>query len=178
MRISDCSFYSFRDTFCHVKKPYMEFFGAWWLVGAAMLFNSVFGVYMRQGIPMTPKNGRVLAYSLNMNFVDEMPVHSAFRLLPVLHHEDGAPCLDALDRSIAVSNFFAKLEAGLFITMPSWFSRVSKGNRLLLVELLIGSCLFLGLNWNMPFVFGSVDGPWASMVCLASSLRLLLLRWL
>ena len=59
------------------KKPYMEFFGAWWLVGAAMLFNSVFGVYRRQGIPMTPKNCRVLAYSLNMNFVDEM-----LRVLP------------------------------------------------------------------------------------------------
>ena len=40
----------------------MEFFGTWWLVGAAMLFSNVFGVYRRQGIPMTPKNCRVLAY--------------------------------------------------------------------------------------------------------------------
>ena len=50
----------------------MEFFGTWWLVGAAMLFNSVFGVYRRDGIPMTPKNCRALAFSLNMNVVDEM----------------------------------------------------------------------------------------------------------
>ena len=50
----------------------MELFSTWWLAGAAMLFNSVFGVYRRQGIPMTPKNCRVIAYSLNINFVDEM----------------------------------------------------------------------------------------------------------
>ena len=31
----------------------MELFGTWWLVGAAMLFNNVFGVNKRQGIPMT-----------------------------------------------------------------------------------------------------------------------------
>ena len=55
----------------------MELFGTWWLVGAAMLLNSVFGVYRRQGIPMTPKNCRVLGYYLNMNFVDEM-----LRVLP------------------------------------------------------------------------------------------------
>ena len=46
---------------------------------------------------------------------------SALRPLPVLHHEDGTPCLDALDRSFAVSNLFAKLEAGLFTTMPELF---------------------------------------------------------
>ena len=50
----------------------MEFFGTWWLVGAAMRFNNVCGVYRRQGIPMSPNNWRVLAYSFNLNFVDEM----------------------------------------------------------------------------------------------------------
>ena len=67
---------------------------------------------------MTPKNCRVLAYSLNMNFVDEMLHALPIRHLPVLHHEDGAPCLDAPDRSIVVSVIFAKLEAGCFTTMP------------------------------------------------------------
>ena len=50
----------------------MEFLGTCWLVGAAMLVNNVFGVCRRHGIPMTPKNCRVLAYSLYMNFVDVM----------------------------------------------------------------------------------------------------------
>ena len=49
----------------------MEFFGTWWLVGAAMLFSNVFGASRRQGIPMTPNNCRVLVF-LHMNFVDEM----------------------------------------------------------------------------------------------------------
>ena len=50
----------------------MEFFGTCWLAGAAMLFNNVFGVYRRQGMPMTPNICRVLAYYFNMNLVDEM----------------------------------------------------------------------------------------------------------
>ena len=64
-------------------------------------------------MPMTPKNCRVLAYHLH-ELRGRDAARSALRPLPVLHREDATPCLDALDRSAVVSNFFAKLEAGLF----------------------------------------------------------------
>ena len=47
----------------------------------------------------------------------------------------------------------------MFLRRRSCFSRVSKGNRLLLVELLIGSCLFLGLNWKRGRAMGESGLP-------------------
>ena len=63
---------------------------------------------------MTPTNSRVIAYFLKHKVFGGDAARSALRPLPVLHHEDGTPCLDAPDSSIAVSHFFAKLEAGFF----------------------------------------------------------------
>ena len=56
-----------------------------------------------------------------MNFVDEVLRVLPFGLCLSCNAEDVTPCLDSLDRSIVVSNFFAKLEAGLVTTMPELF---------------------------------------------------------
>ena len=115
---------------------------------------------------------------LHMNYVDEMLHVLPFGLCLSCITKMGHLVWMLLTVPFLCVISLPNLRQGFLLRCRSCFSRVSKGNRLLLVELLIGSCLCLGLNWNRPFVLGSVDGPWASLVCLASYLRLLLLRWL